>query len=58
MKKVIFPLLGAMYLGLTTMGNAVYRFLYDEDTKQGVFIEICRPWERRQSQYSYKNMSR
>lgn len=47
MKKVFFPLLGAVYLGLSTIGNKVYRMLYEEETKQGINIEICRPWERR-----------
>lgn len=48
MKKVIFPLLGAVYLGLTFIGNGIYQLLYDEGSKEGVSIEMLRPWERRQ----------
>lgn len=61
MKKVIFPLLGAVYLGISTLGNKVYRLLYEEDKKQGVgvSIEMCRPWERRQSNnFQYQNRFR
>lgn len=58
MKKVLFPLLGAMYLGLTTIGSRVYRFLYEEEIKQGVSIEMCRPWERRRGNYPYQNSLR
>ncbi|MEW6063850.1 hypothetical protein P378_06920 [Desulforamulus profundi] len=58
MKKVLFPLLGAMYLGLTTIGSRVYRFLYEEETKQGISIEMCRPWERRRGNYPYQNSLR
>lgn len=54
-KKVLFPLLGAMYLGLTTIGGRVYRFLYEEETKEGISIEMCRPWERRRGSYPYQN---
>ncbi|GAB6158781.1 hypothetical protein JCM39194_19810 [Desulfotomaculum varum] len=55
MKKVLFPLLGAVYLGLTTIGSKVYRFLYEEETNLGVCIEMCRPWERRRANYHYQN---
>ena len=55
MKKVIFPLLGALYLGISTVGSKVYRLLYEEETKQGVSIEICRPWERRRGSYHVKS---
>ena len=58
MKKVIFPLLGAVYLGLTYIGNGIYQLLYDEEPKEGVSIEILRPWERRQSHYHQHNFFR
>ncbi|GAB6181693.1 hypothetical protein JCM14036_30120 [Desulfotomaculum defluvii] len=58
MKKVIIPLLGALYLGFSTLGNKVFRLLYDDDKKYGVSIEMCRPWERRQSSIQYQNRFR
>lgn len=49
MKRLIFPLLGAVCLGLSFVGSRIYRLLYDEENKDGnINIEICRPWERRQ----------
>lgn len=57
MRKLIFPLLGAVYLGISTVGNKVYRLLYEEETKQGISIEMCRPWERRRNSYPYQRPS-
>lgn len=54
MKRVIIPLLGAVYLGLSYLGNGVYRLLYDEESRDNlVSIEMCRPWERRRGHQSY-----
>ncbi|MDO7786974.1 hypothetical protein [Desulforamulus aquiferis] len=56
MKKVLFPLLGAAYLGISFIGQRLYRLLYDEETKDGnIHIEICRPWERRQGYHPHHN---
>jgi len=55
MKRVIFPLLGAIYLGLSHVGSGIIKLLYDEEIKGGVCIEMCRPWERRQGRYPYQN---
>lgn len=61
MKRVIFPLMGALYLGLSYVGKGIFHLLYDEEKKEGVFIEMCRPWERRRGsrgQYPYQNSFR
>ncbi|WP_198006918.1 hypothetical protein [Desulforamulus reducens] len=58
MKKVIIPLLGTLYLGLSAIGNKLYCLLYEEDKNYGVPIEMCRPWERRQRNLPYQNTSR
>ncbi|AEF95268.1 hypothetical protein Desca_2440 [Desulfotomaculum nigrificans CO-1-SRB] len=58
MKRVIFPLIGALFLGFNYLGKGILHLLYDEDKKEGIFIEMCRPWERRRGNYPYQNSLR